>query len=78
MARALVFVGILSCHWIAQFIAWASADRINPWRFPWNVLSAPLFYVSKSLANEHFWAVAGLNSVVWAIALSYGVNRLKP
>jgi hypothetical protein len=75
MVRTLVFFGFLFTHWIAQFIAWSYAGRNAPARVLWIVLATPLIHVVGSLANQFFWIVASLNSVLWATALTYIINR---
>jgi hypothetical protein len=75
MVRALVFLGFLFTHWIAQFMAWSYAGRNAPARVLWIVLATPLMYVVGSLANQYFWIVASLNSVLWATALTYVTDR---
>lgn len=72
IAKSLVFLGFLSAHWIAQFVAWSQAER---GRAPvlWGVLSFPL--VRGSLADQYFWTMASLNSALWAAGLTYLVDR---
>lgn len=75
MKRVLVFFSFLTTHFVAQFLAWAYADAAHgegtPTRLLWMVLSAPLIPAAGSLTIEYFWAVAWLNSAVWAAALTY-------
>lgn len=75
MAKTLIFFGILTAHWIAQFLVWSYADRSAPARVVWNVLASPLIHLAGSLTNQYFWIVASLNSVLWAAALTYIVGR---
>jgi hypothetical protein len=75
MIKTLVFFGFLFTHWIAQFIAWSYTRGNAPARVLWIVLATPLIYVVGSLADEYFWIVASLNSVLWATALTYVTNR---
>lgn len=64
---AIVFAVVFLLHSIAQFYTWAMADGGGA-QLAWVVLSAPLFPMLTSLANEYFWPVAIANSLVWAAA----------
>ena len=75
MAKTIVFCGILVVHWIGQFLAWSHAESSAPMRVTWKILAAPLVPTVGSLANQYFWAVASLNSVLWAAVLTYIVAR---
>jgi hypothetical protein len=78
MVRTLVFFGFLLTHWIAQFIAWSYAGHNPAVRALWIVLATPLIHLVGSLANQYFWIVASLNSVLWAATLTFVVDRYVP
>ena len=75
MTKGLVFFGILVVHSIAQFLTWSYAERNTAARMVWNVLATPLFHASGSLATRYFWAVATLNSIIWAAMLTLLIAR---
>jgi len=76
MTKVALFCSFLLSHWIIQFLVWAYATRNSFVHYVWNVLSAPLFYISQSLNNEHFWVVATMNSLLWAACLTFLVGRI--
>jgi hypothetical protein len=75
MVRTVAFFGFLFTHGIAQFMAWSYAGRNAPAHVLWIILATPLIHVVGSLANQYFWIVASLNSVLWAAALTYVLDR---
>jgi len=76
MPKTLLFLVILIVHWVMQFLAWSYAESSGSMRVLWNVLATPLVHVTGSLANEYFWAIASLNSFLWAAALTFIIDIL--
>jgi hypothetical protein len=76
MGKTFVFFGILTVHWVAQFLAWSYAERSAAIRLLWKILATPLVHAAGSFANQYFWAVATANSILWAAILTYVVARL--
>ena len=67
-----MFLGVLAVHGIAQFFAWAYAENGGiVARTLWNILATPLIHLAGSLADQYFWTVAFLNSLIWATVVSY-------
>ena len=62
---------------VAQFLAWSFADRTDLAHAAWTALGAPLFFLTRSLTNEHFWAIAIANSFLWAALLTWLARRLS-
>jgi hypothetical protein len=73
--KVLLFAAILVGHWLMQFLTWSYAMRSAPARLLWNMLSTPLLHLNGSIANQHFWALLTLNSVLWAATLTYILSK---
>lgn len=76
--KALVFLTIFIVHSVGQFIAWSYADsplRSGGSMMLWKILATPLFHVTGSLANYHFWVIGIANRVIWAEFLTYVIVR---
>jgi hypothetical protein len=75
--RIIIFFGIFAAHWVTQFVAWSYAERSGRMEVQvlWKILGAPLIDVAGSFADRNFWAVASLNSVLWAVVLTYLIAR---
>jgi hypothetical protein len=73
----LVFSGVMLGHWMAAFVTWAYAQRSGLMRLLWNILAAPLIHLTGSLTIQYFWAIATINSALWAAAATYLVARFR-
>jgi len=76
MTRVALFFVVFLLHWVIQFIAWSYAARSVFFHYVWDVVAAPVFYLSRSLANEYFWALATGNSLLWAACITYFSGRI--
>lgn len=75
VAKSLIFIGILITHWTAQFVAEAYAERSASWRILDRVLAVPLVSIAGHWTLEYYWTVTTLNSVLWAVVLTYVIAR---
>ncbi len=83
--NTLIFLATFFAHSVAQFFAFGYADSpahsSEAMRMLWNILAAPLFHLTGSLANvrswaEHYFLVIGIaNSFLWAAILTFVVAR---
>jgi hypothetical protein len=70
-----LFIGFFVAHGTAQFLTWTYAARSVPMRALWSVLSAPLVYAAGDLTYKYLLTVVLINSVFWAVGLTYIVAR---
>jgi hypothetical protein len=73
--RLSVFLSVLAVHWALQFVAWSYAERGGTVRVLWNILATPLIHASGSLANQFFWVITFVNSLLWAAAITFAIAR---
>ena len=74
LVGSAMFIASLTVFWLV----WAAADAVpttHPavWpRIAWPVVSFPVFsVVTKSFATQHFWQLAALNIIVWALGAGF-------
>jgi hypothetical protein len=72
--KTFSFVAILVGHWIAQFVAWAMAERTSSLHVVWGILSSPLIQLSGSLTDQYFWVIATANSILWAAVVTWVIG----
>jgi hypothetical protein len=75
MARLGIFAGVLIVHWTSQFLAEAYAESSTAMRVLDRVLAVPLVSIAGPLTLEYYWAVATVNSALWAAVLTYVIAR---
>ena len=77
MKKLFIFAIIFGLHAVAAFWAWAEASRGRPALLIWRILATPVFNVAGPLANQYFWPLFLLNSLLWGTVLSYLVIRVS-
>ncbi len=73
---AILFIVVFAVHSIVQFIFWAWAARDLTALSVYGLLALPLFPLVGSLADQYFWIIASLNSLLWAVTITYIATRL--
>jgi hypothetical protein len=76
MTISIVFLAIFAIHLMAQFISWSAYGHAQYANYLWSVLAFPLLYLLSYFVDQYFWAVILLNSLVWAITITFVIARI--